>query len=75
MSDFGRRTEFGPRIHPDIKELERSLPDVVASLDWRLFVTEPEMEKRRLVLSTRLDDLDLRAIWEAIEEKLGDIEE
>jgi hypothetical protein len=60
---------FGAR---NLARTKIRLTDTVAGLDWRLFVTASEMENRRLKLTTTLDDLDRRAIWSEIANRLDE---
>lgn len=52
-------------------EFRKGLVQLVAELDWRLFVTSSELEKRTLNLSTKLEDLDRQAIWMELEKRLA----
>jgi hypothetical protein len=48
----------------------RELVAAVAQLDWELFVRTSEIERRKLNLRIRLEDLDREAIWKALEKQL-----
>jgi hypothetical protein len=65
----GRR----PLEPTEIAKVKRGLSDVVAGLDWRLFVTGSESAARRLKLTTTLQDLDREAIWSEVESRLDDV--
>ncbi len=54
----------------DIDRIHSKVVEIVAQIDWRLFVTEEESEMRVLDLATKLDDIDRRAIWNEIEKQL-----
>lgn len=54
-----------------LDHLRTDLVNAVDKLDWRLFVTDIERVQRKLNLGTKLEDLDRRTIWEAVEQKLG----
>jgi hypothetical protein len=59
---------------PTADEIQALLPDlvkVIGELDWRLLVSEAEASNERLDLNTRLEDLNLDAICEEIERRLG----
>jgi len=55
----------------ELNDLQRDMVKVVGELDWRLFVTETELEQKKLNLDTRLEDLDRQRIWRALEKRLG----
>jgi hypothetical protein len=57
---------------PAVDRLVRAdLIEIVAQIDWRMFVTSDEIERRVLNLETRLEELNRRAIWREIEQQIG----
>jgi hypothetical protein len=62
------RTRYEPG---KLRAFESDLVSAVAELDWRLFVTELELNHRKLMLGTRLENLNKRLIWNELEKRLG----
>jgi hypothetical protein len=70
----GSSSITGTRFDPArLRALQSQLVKAVAELDWRLFVTEQELERRELTLGTRLENLDKRMIWIELEKGLESI--
>jgi len=73
LRDFQAKACRSRELSEDREEIDRirsNLVEIVAQVDWRLFVTEEESERRVLYLATKLDDLNRRAIWREIEKQL-----
>jgi len=55
------------------KVLEKVV-EIIADLDWRLFVTEEEVSRKHLNPDTRLEDLNRERIWTRVRKSLSNFE-
>lgn len=57
-----------------LERAERKIVEIVAQLDWELFVTNEEREHRMLNPETRIEDLDRRKLWKGVQDKLRELD-
>lgn len=64
-------SQFAGRV--ELERVEKKVVEIVAQLDWELFVTKEERQHRMLDPEVRIEDLDRIKLWKAVQDKLRDV--